>query len=371
MLQREVDRLLNFNHSLLDHIDNIDINQNQSDVRVDVVSRPHASERPVSPNAMLVAAVSLLATVSLGAGLVYVVDVLDDRFRSFDELKTQLGTPVLAMVRQLQSRGGTGLDSLQVHVAQDAVESEAFRTLRTTLAFAAGQLECAAISSAEPGDGKTTIVANLGVSIAQSGRRTLLIDADLRRPGLSRLFGIKGQTGLTELLQGESPIREACGLAIHGTGHDKLDVLPSGTRPLDPTGLLSSSRFAEVLSWAAGQYDQILVDSPPLLVASDAAIVGRMAGGLMLVVQPQKSHRRLVVRAVEEARSVGLNLIGVIVNRLTNDSGQAYYGEAYGYGYGYGSTYHDAVDQDEPASDLTVEQWIAHADQERSVWGRT
>ena len=90
-----------------------------------------------------------------------------------------------------------------------------------------------------------------------------------------------------------------------------------------------------------------------MLVASDAAVVGRMAGGLMLVVQPQKNHRRLVVRAIEEARAVGLNVIGVIVNRLTSDAGQSYYGEGYGYGYGYGAGYHEASDES-PSSQETV-----------------
>jgi Mrp family chromosome partitioning ATPase len=105
---------------------------------------------------------------------------------------------------------------------------------------------------------------------------------------------------------------------------------------MDPTGLLASPRFAELLSWAEGQYDQVLIDSPPMLVASDATIVARVCGGLMLVVQPQKNHRRLVVRAVEEIRAMGLNLGGIILNRLPNEQGTAYYGDGYGYGYSYG-----------------------------------
>ncbi len=256
-------------------------------------------------------------------------------------MKAQLQAPVLAMVRQLNQHAQAGLNALQVHVAPDAVESEAFRTLRTTLAFASDELDCVAISSSEPGDGKTTVVANLGAAFAQSGRRTLLIDADLRRPGLTRLFEMKGENGLTEVLRGTDPCGDEALAVISSSGHENLDILPSGTRPLDPTGLLSSPRFAEMLGWAISQYDQVLVDSPPLLVASDAAVVGRTAGGLMLVVQPQKNHRRLVVCAVEEARAVGLNVIGVIVNRLTSEAGQSYYGDGYGYGYGYGTGYHD------------------------------
>jgi capsular exopolysaccharide synthesis family protein len=354
MLQREVDRLVNFNHTLLDHINSIDINQNQSDVRVEVVSRPQAGKQPVAPNAFVTFTLCFFLGISAGAALVYVVDLMDDRFRSLDEMKLQLQTPVLAMIRQLIPHQETGLDALQVHVAPDAVESEAFRTLRTTIAFAGEELECVAVSSSEPGDGKTTVAANLGLSFAQAGRRTLLIDADLRRPGLTRLFELKGRLGLAELLRDDQHLATMVSHSIYRVASEGLDVLPSGTRPLDPTGLLGSARFADLLAWATAHYDQVLIDSPPMLVASDAAVVGRMAGGLMLVVQPQKNHRRLVVRAIEEARSVGLNLIGIILNRLTQETQHSYYGDGYGYGYGYGASYGESVEVTDKIDDRRV-----------------
>ncbi len=344
MLQREVDRLVTLNHTLLNRIDGIDINQNQADVRVEVVSRPEASRRPVSPNLTFVALLSLTGGLTLAVAVVYAVDVLDDRFRSVEEMKNQLQCQVLAMVRQMARQVDSGMEALQVHMAPDSVEAEAFRTLRTTLAFRGEELECVAVSSSEPGDGKTTILANLGLSFAQSGKRTLLIDADLRRPGLTRLLDLKGQPGLSDILSSSGDLVRLAESVRYRVGNETLDVIPSGPRPLDPTGLLASGRFAELLSWASGHYDQILIDSPPLLVASDAAIVGRMAGGLVLVVQPQKNHRRLVVRAVEEARAVGLHLIGIVVNKLTDDGGQSYYGDGYGYWYGYGHEEGDAND---------------------------
>ncbi len=352
MAQREVDRLLNLNHTLLNRIDNIDINQNQSDVRVEVVSRPQATPQPVSPRPILVLLVCLGGGLALGSAIVYVVDVLDDRFRSPEEMKDQLQTPILAMVRQLDTVMDCGLDALQVHVAPDAVESEAFRTLRTTLAFSPQELDCVAVSSAEPGDGKTTVLANLGVAHAQAGKRVLLIDADLRRPGLTRLMDLKGQTGLANLLTDDRAVAVSAPQHVYAAALPGLAVMPSGTRPVDPTGLLASSRFAELLAWAETQYDQVLIDSPPILVASDAAIVGRVANGLMLVVQPHKNHRRLVIRAVEEVQNLGLHLVGIVLNRLSPQSGQAYCGSGYGYGYGYhyGEREGSEVDSDEHAA---------------------
>lgn len=224
------------------------------------------------------------------------------------------------------------------------MESEAFRTLRTTLAFSAHDLNCVAVSSAEPGDGKTTVLANLGVACAQAGKRVLLIDADLRRPGLTRLLELKGQSGVANLLTDDRAVAVGAPQYVYPTSLPGFDVMPSGTRVADPTGLLASSRFAELLAWAESHYDQVLIDSPPILVASDAAIVGRIAQGFMLVVQPHKNHRRLVIRAVEEVRALGLQLVGIILNRLTSQGGEAYYGQGYGYGYGYG--YGDSDDEE-------------------------
>ena len=120
----------------------------------------------------------------------------------------QLGIPVLAMVRRLENLATTGIGSLQVHVAPQEVQSEAFRTLRTTLAFAGRETQRLVVSSAEPGDGKTTVLANLAVSYAQAGKRTLLIDADMRRPGLSSLLEMRAFAGLSDVLRSHEAVSE-------------------------------------------------------------------------------------------------------------------------------------------------------------------
>ena len=344
--EREVERLRSLHHTLQDRIASIDINQNQADVRVEVVSDPKGRQTPVSPRLVNVFVVSLLGGTLIGIGLVYVIDALDDHVRSPDELKDQLGLPILAMIRSLPSTlATTGVNALHVATTPDSVESEAFRTLRTTIAFAGDDLKCVAVSSSEPGDGKTTVVANLGATFAQANLTTLMIDADLRKPGMTRLFELRGQEGLSDLLRSDVDVRDRAASLICKTSCECLHVLPSGSRPLDPTGLLASNQFGELLAWAEARYDQILIDCPPTLVASDAAIAGRIAGGLMLVVQPAKNHRRSVFRCVEETRSVGVDVVGLIVNRLTADEGRSYYGDSYGYGYG------DNEGDHEPAAD--------------------
>lgn len=337
IVENELQRLRALHETLLNRIANIDINRNHTDVRVAVVSEPTALERPVSPRLSLIALVCLFGGAGAGVLAVYVLDLLDDRFRSPEEMKEQLGAPLLAMIRRLPPSGDAGALGLQVHVSPEAVESESFRTLRTTLAFSGQELERLAVTSSEPGDGKTTVLANLGVAYAQAGKRTLLIDADLRKPGLSKLLNVRGQNGLSQVLRSDEEMAEACRRRILPTGIERLDVLPCGPRPSDPGELISGARMADLLEWASGAYDQVLIDCPPVLAASDAAIAGRLAGGVVLVVQPEKNHRRVVLRAAENLTAMHVNLIGFVANFVAdNESGYYGYGSGYGYGYGYG-----------------------------------
>ncbi|MCH8923485.1 MAG: P-loop NTPase, partial [Planctomycetes bacterium] len=206
---------------------------------------PRVDASPVWPKLPFIGVVSLFAGLCAGCGIVYVLDVLDDRFRSPEEMQDQLRVPVLAIVRRLEGTATTGLDSLQVHAAPNSAESEAFRTLRTTLAFTSQETSRMVVSSAEPGDGKTTVLANLAVTYAQSGKKVLIIDADLRRPGLTKLLGMRGTIGLSTLLRAEEPLEALATASICASGIEGLDVLASGPRPTNPVELLNGTRFSE------------------------------------------------------------------------------------------------------------------------------
>jgi capsular exopolysaccharide synthesis family protein len=198
------------------------------------------------------------------------------------------------------------------------------------------------------------------VSYAHAGKRTLVIDADLRRPGLTKLFEMRSSGGLSEILRGDSPIEVMCRARILPSGVAQLDVLPCGPKPSNPAELLSGLRLADVLAWAEANYDQVLIDCPPILAAADAAIIGRLTEGLLLVIQPEKNHRRLVLQAVGGLASIGVGLIGIVANRIRSQRVGGYYGYGgYGYGYGYHEGYRDptadrnADDESELAHDAT------------------
>ncbi len=355
----EVERLGRFHRSLLDKMTSVDINQNRGDIRITVVSEPAAEDKPVSPKLAVVGLLCLVVGLGSGTGVIYVLDLLDDRFRSPEEMEEQLGAPVLTLIRRLPDLDSHGADALAVHVLPQAVESEAFRTLRTALAFSGTPSRRVAVTSCEPSDGKTTVLANLGMAFAQAGKRTLLVDADLRRPGLSRLFNCRGGNGLSRLLREGGDVGQVAASYVRTSGVSNLDVLPCGIRPTDPAELLSAPQMEDLLAWAEGVYDQVLVDCPPLLAASDATLIGRLVDGVALVVQPNKNHRRIVLRASNELVRAKVNLLGIVVNRVDDQQNSNFYqyGAGYGMGYGYGLDRGDDETDDHEPDDLETDHY--------------
>jgi capsular exopolysaccharide synthesis family protein len=335
-------RLLNFDLArkrelaiaLATRISRTDLGKERGGLRTKIVSQPKVAKAPVSPRLLVVALVALVGGLGTGLGMIYVLDYFDDRFRSPEELQVQAGLPVLAIVGELPGDSeSVGLESVRTFDEPNGSESEAFRTLRTALTFSSEPTTRLVVTSTEPGDGKTTVLVNLAVAFAQSGKRTLVIDADMRRPGLTALMDLRGQQGLSTILRSELPLETATTPNVLTTPLDMLDVIPSGPRPVNPAELLHGTRFSELLAWAESVYDQILIDAPPALAVTDAAIISRQVDGALLVVRPDKNRRRMVVRVTESLAGVGANVLGAVINHVTAEAGQDYYG--YGYGYQY------------------------------------
>ena len=184
----------------------------------------------------------------------------------------------------------------------------------------------------------------------QAGKRVLIIDADMRKPGLTKLIDRRGQVGLSDILRGTEPVAEQAASLAAQTGSVPIDIIPAGRRPPNPGELLLGDRFAELLAWAEGEYDQLIIDAPPVLAGTDAAAVGRLCDGLMLVVRPEKNRRRVLIKAAETLRMFGVNIFGTIVNAV----GLEEMGYGYGYGYGYGDEY--GLDDDEEYGDEEEEE---------------
>jgi polysaccharide biosynthesis transport protein len=340
LLECDVKRLKEMSNILFNQISSLDLRQNGQDVRVAVVEAPKLPTSPAWPRRSIVIVATVLGGLLIAFGLVTLLDALDDRFRSMEEMQTRLGLPLLAMLQPTKLAESVGAAALVTHTLPTSAASENFRTLRTSLTLTHPDARRLVVTSPEPGDGKTTTLANLAVCYAQADKRTLLIDADMRRPGLTNLMNMRGPHGLSEVLRSSVELSQMAPQCIQPSGIARLDILPCGARPSDPAELLGSPRFSELLAWAESVYDQVLVDSPPTLAATDTAIVGRIVDGVILVVQPAKNHRRLVTRVIERLTLLKIPLLGMVANRVDSSEDRGYYGyHNYGYGYGYGSGY--------------------------------
>jgi polysaccharide biosynthesis transport protein len=337
LLERDIKRLGDMNDVLLNQIASLDLRQNGQEVRVAVIEEPKVTGSPVSPKLSYVVFMTLICGFCASLGLVTIFDALDDRFRSMEELQNRLGVPVLTVIQRLKAPEATGLQALAMFAAPSTPECEGFRTLRTALTLTHQDVHQILITSLESGDGKTTTLANLAVCYAQADKCTLLIDADLRRSGLTNLLNVKGTNGLSEILRQENNLEQLAAEHIRTTGVKGLDILPAGPRPMNPAELLAGPRFSQLLSWAGSVYDMILIDTTPALLTADPAIISRMVDGVVMVIKPAKNHRRQVMRMVERFTMLKLPVMGLIVNAAGSESEDAYYSyrDYYVDSYGY------------------------------------
>ncbi|HZJ76120.1 MAG TPA: CpsD/CapB family tyrosine-protein kinase [Oscillospiraceae bacterium] len=224
-----------------------------------------------------------------------------------------------------------GKHRLIVHTNPKSPISEAYRTLRTNIQFSSldKPVKTIVITSAGPGEGKTTSATNLAITMAYSGSKVLLVDADLRKPVLHRIFGISNQFGLTSVLVSELNYKER----ILPTYIEGLEILPVGVIPPNPSELLASNKMKQLLSEAREDYDFILIDTPPAAVVTDASILAAIADGTILVCSSGQVPIEGAIRAKELLENVNANIIGVILNKIPTD--QKNYSHYYYYHYYY------------------------------------
>ena len=202
--------------------------------------------------------------------------------------------------------------------------SEAYRTLRTNLSFYSidEPLRTLVVTSPAPEEGKSTTIANLAVTIAQSGRRTILVDCDLRRPSLHEIFEVSNDSGLTTMV-----LDETVPLQIRGTGVPDLSLVTSGPTPPNPADLLGSRHVDRVLTALSEQADMVLIDAPPVIGVTDAAVLGARADGVLLVVSAGKTRRDHAERAKELLEKARVRIVGVaLTNTPKGDTLHGYYG---------------------------------------------
>lgn len=297
-----------------------------SPVSLSVVAPAKAPTTPSAPDAKLNLMLGLLVGMACGGAFALLATSLDSRIRNEADVRRSTDAPIL---------GGIALDPaakespLLTQTAMRSPRAESFRQLRTNLQFAnvSGNAKTILVTSSLPGEGKSSTATNLAIAMAQSGQTVCLVDADLRRPMVSEYLGLDRNAGLTTALVGTAELD----VLLQPWGEGALYVLTSGQIPPNPSELLGSAAMASIVEQLEATFDAVIVDAPPLLPVTDAAVLSGQVGGVVVVVGTQIVTSKDLEKSLDALELVSANLLGIVMNRTPAKGPDSYGYTAYGY----------------------------------------
>jgi len=301
--------------------------RNQSN-RLTIIDPAVAPVAPASPRPLLNTVIAAILGLLVMIGVAFVWDTLDDRLRSADDVERATGLSTLGVIMHMPGdRNRKSFYRLATLLYPRSPAAEAFRSLRTNLDFSSldEQLRTLLITSSGPSEGKTVVASNIAVAYAQGGRRVILVDADLRRPAVHEMFGLRNVRGLTDLARDED-LKVAD--VIHATEDPNLSIITAGTIPANPAELIGSHRMQETLERIREATDLVIIDTAPVGAVTDAAVLATDADATILVIRGQRTSERLARRGREALAKVNAHVVGAVLNDVTLQSGDAmpYYG---------------------------------------------
>ncbi len=336
---REVSKVREVYDALMARSKEIDVTSQLESTPVTVLSRAAIPEYPSSPKIMRTIALFAIFGVAFGTALVLLLHQIDRSVRDPREIETRFGIPTLGVVPFLKGSGSTifrgkrgDKDRLVAHVDLSSNDAESFRVLRTALQYShAGQPpRVVMVTSCMPQEGKSTIASNLAASYATRGDRVLLIDADLKKPVLHRIFEKSRAPGLTDLLTGQQPFESV----LMRTEVENLDLITAGPSTPSPADLLESASMKDLIESLRAQYTAIIIDSAPLSGMADSLVLSHATEGVCLVVNRGQTPRDALQKSILQLEQVEARLLGIIYNDRTKRAKLYGYGAGYGYGYG-------------------------------------
>jgi len=309
-----------------------------------------ANPLPIQPQPMRSALLAAVVGFMIAAGVIFLITFLEDTIRDPEEVTRKWGVPVLGVISRY---GSTATPIITVSQPRAPV-SESFRSLRTNLQFAsvAAPLKTILVTSPSPEDGKTSVVANLANVVSQNNRKVLVIDGDLRKPRIHKIFQLPNRIGLTDYFL---HAQERLNGVIKKTEIKSLFVITSGNLPPNPSELLGSERMQEVVETLSSHFDPIFIDTPPLLAVTDALVLAPRVDGVILVIDPAKTKRAALQHSIEQLKQVNANLLGVVLNNVKISRSHYYYNRDYYYGKPYGKAAEESGGSDDVTDTTELE----------------
>lgn len=333
-LEREVETNRNMYESLLQRIKEVGVAGNIDKNNITVIDEAILPYGQFKPNVKLNLALGAVAGLFLGMVIAFMLEFLDDRIKTKEALEKLLGIPVLGMIPKAKAKDEKQM-ALMGHIDPRSAIGEAFRSLRTSMLFATreGAPKVLHVTSAMPNEGKSSICLNTATAFAQSGKRVLLVDCDLRKPSVHQKLKMDNAEGMSNFLTYQADAKQV----IRHTEIPNVDVITAGPLSPNPAELLLSDRMNELLKLVPNDYDMIILDSPPIMGLADALILSNWASATLLVATYSQSRKKPLQDAYQRLRHARSHVIGSILTKVK--TGGAGYGYSYEYHYSYGGGY--------------------------------
>jgi len=322
--------------NLLSSYENIRLTKQTSATNIISIEPAIVPKSPVRPQPFENTGMGAVIGLFLAGAIVFLIEYLDDSIKTGEQISEALGLPVIGYIAEIEH------PQERVYVSDNprSPVAEAFRTLRTNLEFAGVDqpLKTLLVVSVHPGEGKSTIASNLSITLAQGGKRVLLIDADLRRPQIHHVFDLPNRAGLSDLFRESVSLTDV----TRSWKDSTLSIITSGSIPPNPADLLASKKMESILVSAKQIADIVIVDAPPFLVA-DASILASRVDGILLVIRPGKTPMDAALSTLEQMKRSGGRIVGVVMNRIPRNrpyyyGGYRHYTAYYKGGYSYYDT---------------------------------
>jgi capsular exopolysaccharide synthesis family protein len=353
IIQQEIETYKGLLEGLLQRTKENDVVTAGTPNNIRVVDHAIPQKKAVAPRRLLIIGLSVLLSLGCAIGLAFLIEYLDDSVRSTEDVENFLHLPAVAVIPQVGKTKGnrigagaktslvpatrnTGTQEILLTTVDNRSSiAEAYRHLRTSvlLSTAGRPPKTLLITSSLPSEGKTTTAVNTAMSLAQTGAKVLMIDADMRRPRLHRIFKMKNQNGLSTLLSSDASESEIAA-AIQYDEASGLYVLPAGSLPPNPAELVGSEQMLKLINRVTPNFAHVIIDSPPIAAFTDGVLIGTMVEGVLLVVHSGRISRKVINRARKLLQDVGARIIGVVLNRVEASGSTSYYYHGYYQQYG-------------------------------------
>lgn len=338
VLKRDAEQSTLLYNTILARVKEMDLLTRNAMNNIHVIDEARETFNPVKPRVVLTLFLGAFGGLAVAIGLAFFVNYLDDSIKSQDDVESYLRLPFLGYVPNIKTNSVVERD-LQAHLHPQSNAAEGFRTIRATISLShkAERTGVLAVTSTIPSEGKSLIASNLAIVTAQTGLRTLLVDADLRRPSVHKAYQLHSPVGLSSYLMDEVDKLDPM---VHKTEVPNLDVICCGAVPSTPSELVSSKRMLDFIEAARARYDRVILDCPPISAVSDPLIISALSDGVVFVTKFNKIRREHARKSVQRVQNAGIHLVGVVINDIDFEGKDSYYYSYYYYQNRYYSSHY-------------------------------